>query len=69
MDTIINTRHRGTEVLCPFVLKAGEVFTEENVRSIRPGIGLAPKYIKNVLGRAVKQELSKGTPVIWEHID
>lgn len=56
-------------MLCPFVLKAGEVFTEENVRSIRPGIGLAPKYIKNVLGRAVKQELSKGTPVIWEHID
>jgi len=46
-------------------MKAGETFTEENVRSIRPGYGLAPKYLKEVLGRAVTEDVSRGTPVTW----
>lgn len=35
-------------------MKAGEIFTEENVRSIRPGYGLAPKYLKDILGKRAK---------------
>lgn len=49
-------------------IKAGEVFTEDNVRSIRPGYGLAPKHLKNVLGKVATQEVKKGTPVSWDII-
>lgn len=44
-------------------IKVGEVITEEHVKSIRPGYGLAPKYLDNVVGKPVKQNFSKGTPV------
>ncbi len=49
-------------------IKAGERFTEENIRSIRPGYGLHPKYLKRVLGREGKKNVEKGTPLGWEHI-
>lgn len=41
-------------------IKAGEVITKENVRSIRPGFGLHPKYLKDVLGKVATQNLEKG---------
>jgi len=44
-------------------IKAGEIITEKNVRSIRPGFGLHPKYLKEVLGREVKMDLKSGTPM------
>lgn len=47
-------------------MKAGDVFTEENLRRIRPGFGLAPKYYELLLGRRVKNEVAKGTPVSWD---
>lgn len=47
-------------------IKAGEVFTEENIRSIRPGYGLPPKYHDMVLGKKVKTNIEKGTPLKWE---
>lgn len=47
-------------------MKAGEVFREENVRSIRPGHGLRPKYLKDVLGRRAARDIAKGTPVDWD---
>lgn len=50
-------------------MKEGEVFTEENVRSIRPGYGLHPKYLKILLGKRVKEDVKKGTPVSWELLD
>jgi len=46
-------------------IKAGEVFTEENVRSIRPGYGLHPKYFKEILGKRTTQDIKKGTPLKW----
>lgn len=42
-------------------IKEGEVITEKNVRSIRPGFGLHPKYYKEILGNKVKKDLEKGT--------
>lgn len=42
-------------------MKAGEVITEKNVRSVRPGFGLHPKYMKDILGKKVNQDLDKGT--------
>lgn len=44
-------------------IKAGEVFTSENIRAIRPGFGLAPKYIDIVIGKVAKRDLKVGTPV------
>ena len=47
-------------------IKAGEIFTEENIRSIRPGYGLPPKYLKDILSKKSTQALKKGTPLSWE---
>ena len=49
-------------------LKAGESLSEANIRSIRPGYGLAPKYFKEILGRRAAFDLPRGTPLEWKHI-
>ncbi|WP_252255069.1 pseudaminic acid synthase [Clostridium sp. ZBS12] len=49
-------------------IKKGEMFTEENVRSIRPGFGMKTKYIKDILGKTAKMDLKKGTPMDWKFI-
>jgi pseudaminic acid synthase len=46
-------------------LKAGERLTRENVRSIRPGIGLTPKHLPEVIGRRVRCAVKRGTPLAW----
>jgi N-acetylneuraminate synthase len=46
-------------------IPAGEAFTEENVRSIRPGHGLPPKFLGAVLGRRAAGDLARGTPLHW----
>lgn len=46
-------------------IRAGELFTEDNVRSIRPGFGLAPKYYPDILGQTATKEISRGTPLDW----
>lgn len=47
-------------------VKAGQLFTEKNVRSIRPGYGLHTRYLDKVLGRKASQNLERGTPVSWD---
>jgi len=49
-------------------MRAGEVFTDENVRSIRPGYGLPPKYLPEILGRRAVRDVEKGTPLSWDLI-
>jgi len=49
-------------------IKAGDVLTRENVRAIRPGLGLPTKYLDVVLGRAVKQDVRRGTALGWSII-
>ncbi|MCS3632505.1 pseudaminic acid synthase [Salinibacter ruber] len=46
-------------------VQEGEQFTEANVRSIRPGHGLAPTHLDTVLGSTAAEDLSKGTPLSW----
>ena len=54
-----------------FVVKdvaKGEKFTEENVRSIRPGYGLHPRHLPHILNKKSKQVIKKGTPLVWDLI-
>ena len=50
-------------------VKKGDVITIENVRSVRPGYGMHPKYLKDILGKTVNQNIEKGTPLKWEQIN
>lgn len=50
-------------------LKAGNVITKECVKSIRPGYGLPPKFLDDVVGRTVKEAIQRGTAVQWELLD
>jgi pseudaminic acid synthase len=47
-------------------MKAGDVFTPENLRSIRPGFGLPPKYYDIILGKKSSRDITRGTPLTWE---
>ena len=47
-------------------VKEGELFTRDNVKSIRPGYGLHPKYLEIIVGRTARQDISRGTPLSWE---
>jgi N-acetylneuraminate synthase len=49
-------------------VRAGEAFTEENVRSIRPGYGLHTRHLEEVLGRTASRNIERGTPLTWEMI-
>jgi pseudaminic acid synthase len=47
-------------------MKAGDVFTVRNLRVIRPGDGLHPRFYEQILGMRVARDVPKGTPVAWE---
>lgn len=49
-------------------MKKGDILTKKNLRSIRPGLGLAPKYYDVLLGKKVNQDIVKGTAVSWDII-
>ncbi len=49
-------------------LKAGDVLTPKNLRCVRPGLGLPPKYYEAFLGKRVNRDMKKGTPVCWEMV-
>ncbi len=50
-------------------VKAGEPFTSDNVRSIRPAAGLHPRHLEEVLGRQAKQDVERGTPLSWDLVE
>ena len=50
-------------------IETGETLTQANVRSIRPGYGLSPKYFDQVIGARAKTRINRGTPLSWELVD
>lgn len=50
-------------------LKAGERLSKSNVRIIRPGYGLPPKYFETILGKRINRDVSTGTAVDWDLLD
>jgi pseudaminic acid synthase len=49
-------------------INKGEKFTQKNIRSIRPGYGLSPKYFYDIIGKVAKKNIKRGTPLSWEII-
>lgn len=47
-------------------IEAGGLLSETNVRAIRPGLGLAPKHLEQVLGLPVRNRVQRGTPLTWD---
>ncbi|MBO6848901.1 MAG: pseudaminic acid synthase [Marinobacter sp.] len=62
-----NAQFRRSLYVCK-PLKKGEIITPENVRSVRPGFGLQPKYFDRVRGKEIKQDLEPGTALTWEMV-
>lgn len=50
-------------------MKAGDQFTPENLRSVRPGFGLHTKYYDQLLGKKIARDVSMGTPMAWELVE
>lgn len=63
------SREEGRSLFVTTDMKKGEVFTAENMRSIRPGFGMAPRYYEEILGKRARCDISRGTPLKWEHVD
>ena len=73
-DIVSNVEENGSRAFrrSLFVVKdvrQGEVFTAANVRSIRPGHGLPPKHMPEVIGRRARCNIARGTPLDWEMIE
>jgi len=49
-------------------IEAGKQFSERNVRSIRPGHGLAPKHLDDIIGKCCTRDLKRGTPLDWSMV-
>jgi pseudaminic acid synthase len=65
----INSREHSRSLFVVDDIKKGEVFTEKNVRSIRPGFGLETKYIKDIIGKTAREDIKKGNPMNWNLIE
>lgn len=63
-----NSREHSRSLFVVKDIKSGEKFTEENVRSIRPGFGMETKYIDDIIGKEAKVDIKKGTPMSWDLI-
>ncbi len=50
-------------------IKKGELFSSNNVRSIRPGFGLHPQHLENIYGKKNRGALKKGTVLRWIHVE
>ena len=50
-------------------MEKGEVFDKDNIRVVRPGLGIAPKYLEKFIGEKVNKIIKKGTRLNWKLLD
>jgi N-acetylneuraminate synthase len=50
-------------------LKAGDIISPEDIRSVRPGFGLPPKHYQRIIGKHIKRDVTLGIPVAWDLLD
>jgi pseudaminic acid synthase len=67
-DKMLKSREFSRSLYVVQDIKAGDVITEKNIRSIRPSYGMHPKYYHDVLGKIVKVDMERGTPLKMEHL-
>lgn len=60
------SRRLGRSLFVVQDIQQGEIFTNENIRSIRPGNGMSPKALYDVLGKTASKDVKKGTPLSWD---
>lgn len=68
-DKMKRSREHSRSLFVVKEIKEGEVFTEENIKSIRPGFGMHTKYYYDILGKKARKDIVKGTPLNWDLID
>ena len=68
-DKIKRAREFSRSLFVSEDIRLGETFTELNIKSVRPGYGLHPSFIKDIIGKKARTDLSKGTPLSWDLID
>ena len=61
-------RRFGRSLFVSADIKAGEVFSEKNIKSVRPSFGMATEHYEDILGKRARTDLKAGTPLKWEHI-
>lgn len=64
-----NSREHSRSLFIVKDIQKGEIFTEENVKSIRPGFGLHPRYYKEILGKRCAENIKKGTPLSLDAVE
>lgn len=64
----VAARDRGRSIFVAAPVAAGEPLTDRNLRVVRPGAGLHPRYFREVLGRTVRVDVLPGTPLAWHHL-
>jgi pseudaminic acid synthase len=65
---VLKSREHSRSLFIVKDMKEGDVFSPENIRSIRPGYGLHTKHYAEVIGKKVSRDIEKGTPLCWELI-
>jgi pseudaminic acid synthase len=68
-EKIKRSREHARSIFVVKDIKESEIFTEENIRSIRPGFGLPPKFLYEIIGKKAKKNLAKGTPLSWDLVE
>jgi len=64
----IQSRNFSRSLFISSHVKKGDVLTKENVRSVRPGIGLHPKHLKEIIGKTFNNDFEMGTPLSFDHL-
>lgn len=68
-DKVLKNREFSRSLFICEDVSNGDTITEKNVRSIRPGYGISPKYLPEIIGKKFNGDYKKGTPLKFEHID
>lgn len=68
-DKVIKNRSFSRSLFFTEDIKVGEIITEKNMKSIRPGYGIHPRHYNKILGKKVIKDIKRGTPVDWSLIE